>query len=312
MNARKLGFEVADLVTIGFGLIVAGIALAFRAQLQDPQVFARYLLVAFGYAGILRMLARIDTRPMVMGWVRAVSISTAIPYMFLQLGDVLPYVSTRTFEAELVAIDTAIFGVEPIAWMEGLLNPVLVDLAQGAYALYYPLFLVGLTLLFRKRMREFYSYLAGTSLTQCMTYLGYFLVPAVSPYRAAEMPEFHGLFHFTREVQGIWIQPWLGPAIHQAESCPWDCFPSGHTAGTVMVSLAMWKWNRKVFWVILPFQAMLIFATVYLRYHYVIDVLVGIPLGVLALRLGIALNERMQGKDDAVARGTTPQQATQA
>jgi len=300
MRARKLGFEACDLVTIGFGLIVATIALAFRNHLDDPRVVGRYLAVAMGYAGAIRLLSRAGAKPMAMNLFRAVAISWAIPYMFLQLSQVLPFVVGMTYERDLVAIDTAIFGTEPLAALEPLLQPLVVDVLQVAYVMFYPMFLWGLLLLFKREYRDFNSYAAAVALVQCATYLGYFLVPAMSPYRVAALPEYAGLFHFTQPIQGWLIQPWLGPAIHHAESVTLDCFPSGHTAGAVTVLLAMWRWRRKVFWAILPIQTMLILATVYLRYHYVTDVLAGLVMGVACWYGGIALNEWLLKEPDEV------------
>ena len=58
----------------------------------------------------------------------------------------------------------------------------------------------------------------------------------------------------------------------------YDCFPSFHTAGALLLSWGCWRHARKVFWLTLPMVASIPFACVYLRYHYVIDVVAGIAL----------------------------------
>ena len=47
---------------------------------------------------------------------------------------------------------------------------------------------------------------------------------------------------------------------------------------------AAWRFARKLFWFLLPFAIGLHLATVYLRHHYVVDLLAGWVLGILAYR----------------------------
>jgi len=220
---------------------------------------------------------------------------------------------THTFEVELHAIDVAMFfGTEPLAAMQQWLHPLVVDVLQAAYVMYYPLFLCGLFILARhgtkptpQDYRDFYGFLTAVALAQCGTYLGYFLVPAMSPYRIAAMPEYAGLYDFAQPVYGRYVQPWMGAWIHDSETCLLDCFPSGHTAGALVTLLGMWKFRRPVFWAILPIEVALIAATVYLRYHYVVDVLAGLVVGVACLYGGIALSDRVaRGADRELERAT--------
>ena len=68
-----------------------------------------------------------------------------------------------------------------------------------------------------------------------------------------------------------------------------DCMPSGHTAVTLITLLFAWRAHRPTFWLILPFASGLILSTVYLRYHYVIDVAAAVPFTVLCLLIGAAV-----------------------
>ena len=58
----------------------------------------------------------------------------------------------------------------------------------------------------------------------------------------------------------------------------WDCFPSMHTAGSMLMSWLCWRHARRMFWLTLPMEASTPFACVYLRYHYVVDVIAGVAL----------------------------------
>jgi membrane-associated phospholipid phosphatase len=61
----------------------------------------------------------------------------------------------------------------------------------------------------------------------------------------------------------------------------WDCFPSMHTTATLVMGAGLYRHARKAFFVLLPIIASIPFACVYLRYHYVIDVLVAFPYAAL-------------------------------
>jgi len=41
-----------------------------------------------------------------------------------------------------------------------------------------------------------------------------------------------------------------------------------------------WKYSRVLFWVILPFCSGLLLSTIYLRHHYVIDLIAGFALAI--------------------------------
>lgn len=55
----------------------------------------------------------------------------------------------------------------------------------------------------------------------------------------------------------------------------WDCFPSMHTGDTVILMTLAYKYVRRLFWVLLPICGCIPFACIYLRYHYVVDVIAG-------------------------------------
>ncbi|MFN5113544.1 MAG: phosphatase PAP2 family protein, partial [Ignavibacteria bacterium] len=64
-----------------------------------------------------------------------------------------------------------------------------------------------------------------------------------------------------------------------------NCMPSGHTMMTLMNMILAFRFRSKLRWVFLIMGISLIIATVYLRYHYVADVLAGIILAFVALGL---------------------------
>ena len=54
--------------------------------------------------------------------------------------------------------------------------------------------------------------------------------------------------------------------------------PSGHTAIALLVLFLSYRYARLLFYLFCPIVAALILSTVYLRYHYVIDLFAGAAL----------------------------------
>jgi len=64
----------------------------------------------------------------------------------------------------------------------------------------------------------------------------------------------------------------------------------------MLVVVLAWRLHRRVFWWLLPFATGLFIATMYLRYHYVVDVLVSVLLLVPCVALGRALHALREGE----------------
>ncbi len=191
---------------------------------------------------------------------------------------------TTTFDARLIAVDHAIFGVNPTVWLERLINPLLTGLLQFAYISYYfiPLSL-GVVLIARGRFGEFEEVLFGILLCFYLSYVGYLLVPAIGPRFT--------LSHL--QTADLQVSPFIGKiqdTLNALEKNKTDAFPSGHTAVSLMSLYYAWKEReKKLFAVLIPVVTGLIISTVYLRYHYVIDVIAGIALTGLTIALAPGL-----------------------
>lgn len=70
-----------------------------------------------------------------------------------------------------------------------------------------------------------------------------------------------------------------------------DCMPSGHTMITLATIFWAYRLNTKVRHIILIFGISLIFATIYLRYHYLVDIIAGIIFAALSLWLEPIFNK---------------------
>ena len=210
---------------------------------------------------------------------------------FDSLGDLIPWIWPHYFDDELIRIDRAIFGVHPTVWMERFIHPVMTNVLQIAYISYYPMSItLGIVLIMKHRTAAFDEAVFGIVLCFYLSYVGYLLVPAVGPRFTLADLQTTGLqaSSFTLAIQNT---------LNALEHNKTDAFPSGHTAVALMTLYYAWKFREKRYATILaPTVLALILATVYLRYHYVIDVIAGVLLTVLTIGIAPALYRRLSRK----------------
>lgn len=135
----------------------------------------------------------------------------------------------------------------------------------------------------RKDYKENHLYLMSFTCTWIgaftLNYLFYMIVPVVGP-------EITLSGRYKNPLEGIWIAPWIHRFIDDNHTTLEDCFPSGHVAlswVTAFLALRVLDGLGRI----LVFCAISVtLATIYLRYHYIVDVIAAIPLVWLAMKWG--------------------------
>lgn len=195
------------------------------------------------------------------------------------LGGIIPYLRPDV-DNLLIKIDFALFGVYPTVWLERFFTPWLADILALAYAAYYfiPVILIIILYVWGKE-EEFARTICTLVFGYYISYVGYIIMPAIGPRFVLA-----SLQHVP--LRGGAILNSMITILNVLEGNPRDCFPSGHTQ---MVLISLWFafiYRRPLFWIYLPISILLIFSTIYLRYHYVIDVLAGFAFAGITVLLG--------------------------
>jgi len=182
----------------------------------------------------------------------------------------------------LISIDHWFFGVNPTQWIAQFAHPVLTEIFQIAYFSYYILFLMlGIELYRRYTIDEFDHGAFLVVYGFYLSYLGYFLLPAVGPRFTL-----HNFYALDQELPGLLFTTPMRNFINAGESISSslpnvvqyvqrDVFPSGHTQLTLIVVYLAHQYRLKTRWVMTVLAGLLIVGTIYLRYHYVIDLFGG-------------------------------------
>jgi membrane-associated phospholipid phosphatase len=283
--------NTTDLVNTGFFILLTVVMPAVSNKVGSWwQFVAADILIIF----VIRILAKYAASRG-HGWnlVHGFYMMALIPIAFKQMYVLVPAINPVDYDAALIAIDHAIFGCDVTVWMHRFAHPLLTEILQLAYASYYLLpFVLAIDLYRKRRMKAFKMVFLFVMLGFYFSYFGYVAVPAIGP-RFTQ----HDFSRIEKELPGMLITPALRAYTNTGESIPSgteypaadvqrDVFPSGHTEVTLLVMLLAFRYRARSRWYLTVIGSLLIIATVYLRYHYVIDILGGAVFAWLTLELG--------------------------
>jgi membrane-associated phospholipid phosphatase len=195
--------------------------------------------------------------------------------VYTNLHDTVRYVNTHDIHVYLSAIEEWIFGGQPVLWAEAYITPARTEFFNAFYANFYLVApSVVLILWFNGRRDEARTALLGIIVCFYTGYVLYVLLPAAPPrlYYGSL-----GLFHVTLRGGPITnFQEYLIGMMpnHAARAA----FPSLHSAVSCLSLYYAWKYCRWYFPILLLFVIVLLASTVYLRHHWVVDLLAGMLL----------------------------------
>lgn len=189
-------------------------------------------------------------------------------------------INPKDIDPFLIRLDYLIFGDHPTVMLESLYTPIVTDILQVAYSTYYFLPIsFGLILKLRRRDSEFDRTVFFILLCFYLSYIGYILFPALGPRYTMNHLQ-------SSELKGIFIAESIQEILNRLEGIKRDAFPSGHTAVVLVVSGLAYRFHKGFFYATIPVITLLIFSTVYCRYHYVVDVIGGIALAAITFFIG--------------------------
>lgn len=215
------------------------------------------------------------------GWPKAVLYRLAI-YAPVQLSyfffrQILPSVNPGSLDAELHAFDTRFFGIEPALALDALVTPFTTEWFSFFYFGYFIVLAVHVVpiLFFARNQRVLGEFTLGMLLIFCIGHSVYMLVPGFGPYFAMRDA------FSTPFPRGTWLDMVMN-AVNSGGALK-DIFPSLHTAAPLFLALFSFRHRARVpyryTWPFVVFiSANIIVATMFLRWHYLIDVVAGILL----------------------------------
>jgi membrane-associated phospholipid phosphatase len=261
--------------------------LAHRYGQQHGLVGPRYpgavvrLLFAIALLSLLALAYRLWPSSSVPRSLRGVLPFLACILIYTNLHDTIGFVNPHDVHAALADMDRALFGVVPCVWAERFVTPARTEVMALLYAGFFWIApAVPVVLLVQRRGREFRDAMLGIVTCFYMGYALYVIFPAAPP-RLYLAHDFQVNLKGYPNMLYAASERTLDLLPEQSRAA----FPSLHAAVSLLALVYGWRHARRLFWLLLPFVLGLWISTVYLRHHYVVDLLAGWLLAPLALVL---------------------------
>lgn len=201
-----------------------------------------------------------------------------ITFFYMETGRLVHAFFPWTLDGFLWDLDRIFFGGGPALWEAQILSPParwMTEFFHAGYSFFYFLMpIAAVALWFRGPRGRHADFMFSLLLTYFIHYLLFIFLPAHSPrlYDTRLLEPLPGYF---------WSD--LLKATMKQVAYPGGSFPSSHVAASIICGMAwkaLGKWRFPVL-----FMTMVMFAgTVYGRYHYVTDIVIGTAAGLLLYR----------------------------
>lgn len=238
------------------------------------------LLAAFAALAWVLAIGRSRRWGRAVPWIRALATVGVLLYLYGSLGQPVFAVIPWRADAALEGVDRFLFwGRSPALWASRHIGRAGLEFWSAVYGFFIPfLYLSILSGCVGRPRHERDRFLFGFAFTYAVAYLGYLFLPSTGPidFLPAAAPPAGGPIH-----RMILASVTATGGNHGA-------FPSLHVGASAYLCLFDWRHNRLRGMTYAPIVVLIAFSTLFLQYHYVVDLLAGLAIAVCADRLAAA------------------------
>lgn len=257
--------NLTDKFTIGYLIVVLLIILFFCSQI--PSFISLSFLHVFAIGSIILLINFFNNYPnnKILKFFRFWYPPVLYAFLYEETGNLNHIICKENLDVFFQNMEYSLFKSQPSVWLSEKFSYIwLKEFLHFFYFSYYLLIPVLGLILYFKDLKKFRHFIFVTSFTFYFCYLIYIFLPVVGPL-IWELPV----------TDGVIFVPLMNFIYAYAEK-PGAAFPSSHVAVALIVVFFSYKYNRKLFYFFMTDVIFLAIATVYGRYHYVIDVFAGI------------------------------------
>ncbi len=281
-EAWKNEDRVSDIVTGSYLMLLLGLVVLFPFRFGDPAALLQRLgIVVAGF-----VITTEVSRRFLPGSLRAAARISIYASVLMYLFDEMQYFQQLLFDgwfdAGVLRVEAWLFGGNLVADLQPLMHPWLTEGLMFTYVIYMPLLpVLALVIYLAGGTSALSDYLLNISLIFLACFAGYVILPVASPM-------YYNPGDYTVPLDGgLWT--WCGEWLRQNHHYPGGSVPSAHCAAATGMMVMLYRHFRKGFYVSLPIFIPLYAATVYGRYHYLTDAILGILTAIAIMRLAPAL-----------------------
>lgn len=205
----------------------------------------------------------------------------AYPLLFLflfyeELEGLIHIIFPKPFDYLVNELELAIFGVYPTVWLQNIMKPWLTEFFVYSYFSYYFLIAIpAITLYALGKKGEFHEFSVNVMLAYYVSFIIFVLFPVHGPrFTLASLHTLPLKGYAFSEIHAYF----MGMGAYKG-----GAMPSSHIAATFVSLLMMKRYEKRIYYPMLPLVAFMILSTIYGRYHYVSDAVAGLLVGWLSL-----------------------------
>jgi membrane-associated phospholipid phosphatase len=230
-------------------------------------------LLLFLAGGLLSIVMSLQHR---VNFLREWSVLLMIAVSYESLRFLYLATSERFGVANIYAIDRALWGINLTGTLQSLANSnALTPIMTLVYSLHIPLVII-FAFVFWAGKRSFFSlYVTSISICTYIAFLFFLFIPSAPPWYAGIA---QNMLSGNNGVSGTYHS--LSSIV---ESDPLAAFPSLHAAYVVTLTLVLFKINRRYGLLFTPVALAVLFSTIYLGQHYVVDLLAGSAIAIISV-----------------------------
>ena len=290
-------FNIVDRLTLAYLVFATVLIILCR---QNVKSWAVLLPI---HAGLMALISG-------LAWARAKDIpllsfvshwypTVLFLFFFEEIGLIVHAIHPGWFDEHLIRADFALFGVHPTVWIEQFSNYWLTEYMQLVYTSYFLLTIgLGAYLWLKDKRQQFAVFMVSTCVAYYLNYLIFVFFPIESPH--------HTLNHLQQiELVGGPFTAFIN-LLEQHGRVHGGAFPSNHVAGSVVVLISTWRFARRHALWMTPLVLSICVATIYGRYHYVIDVFAGAVMAVIGCWKGAKLAGRQTDSSSPLSQYISP------
>jgi membrane-associated phospholipid phosphatase len=280
-NSFLKNLKAFDLVVVIFFILLTIINIFYREKVEQWIIF---VVMNTGIILFAFLIAFLENKSNARIWriIHYWYIAPLILVTFKELYFMIRPIRPVDYDQVFIQIDRWMFGTDPTHFLYQFSHPVITEILQIVYGSFYLLpILLGLFLLRNKRYLATDYAVFSVIYGFYLSYIGYFALPGIGPRFTL-----HNFETMNKELPGLFLTNALREFVNIGESIPEgtpnpaevvqrDVFPSGHTMITLIVMFLAVKLKSRSRYFFLIIGSLLILATVYLWYHYVIDLIGG-------------------------------------
>jgi membrane-associated phospholipid phosphatase len=205
--------------------------------------------------------------------VRLASYFVVMGAAFYAMRAAVPLLGNPRLDGLLLQWDRYVLGETPAVAWEGWLYPWLENVAMAGYLFFFYYLLAGPGHYCFRDIPLFRKCIVGLFTIYGIAFMGYTLFPAGGP---------HLSMTFHTALRGPWLLDSTLNAVNRGSNTV-DVFPSVHVAASLYLLLFDWQhWRRRFWWALVP-CTVLWWSTLYLRFHYFVDLLAGVAVALIGV-----------------------------